>query len=195
VRSRGRRPWFLNLLNCPKKSRRAVELLYWRFVVRSTPCALAASSGAGERRAGGCFNGSERIGKSRLVSTLGERAAQQPHTRLRYYCSVQHMDTALYPVISQVETAAKIEHDDTLGAKLEKLDVLLAQYSSSRPDAALIADMLSLPNDGRFPAKFPRVRTMVSADGGLSCGRDRSRGIRCLECGRSDVCRGRGRGR
>jgi predicted ATPase len=33
-----------------------------------------------------------------------------------------------------------------------KLDALLAQTSTSIQEAALIADMLSLPNDGRYPA-------------------------------------------
>ena len=36
--------------------------------------------------------------------------------------------------------------------KLDKLDALLAQTSTSTQDAALFADMLSLPNDGRYPA-------------------------------------------
>ena len=37
-------------------------------------------------------------------------------------------------------------------AKLDKLDTLLAQTSTSKQDAALFAEMLSLPNDGRYPA-------------------------------------------
>ena len=36
--------------------------------------------------------------------------------------------------------------------KLDKLDALLAQTSTSKQDAALFAEMLSLPNDGRYPA-------------------------------------------
>jgi predicted ATPase len=39
-----------------------------------------------------------------------------------------------------------------LEAKLDKLDALLAQTSTSPSGTALIADMLSLPNDGRYPA-------------------------------------------
>ena len=37
-------------------------------------------------------------------------------------------------------------------ARLDKLDALLEQTSTSRQDAALTAEMLSLPNDGRYPA-------------------------------------------
>ena len=37
-------------------------------------------------------------------------------------------------------------------AMLDKLDALLAQTSTSKQDAALLADLLSLSNDGRYPA-------------------------------------------
>jgi predicted ATPase len=43
-------------------------------------------------------------------------------------------------------------HGDTPQTKLDKLDVLLAQTSTSQRDAALFAEMLSLANDGRYPA-------------------------------------------
>ena len=42
-------------------------------------------------------------------------------------------------------------HDDTAQAKLDKVDALLAQSFTPRQDAALLAEMLSLPNDGRYP--------------------------------------------
>src|SRR5262249_12245594 len=42
--------------------------------------------------------------------------------------------------------------DDTSLQKLDKLDALLAHTSTTIQDAALIAEMLSLPNDGRYPA-------------------------------------------
>ena len=80
-----------------------------------------------------------------------ERLASEPHTRLRYFCSPQHTDSALYPIIGQMERAAGFAHDDTTQAKLDKLDAVLAQTSTSKQDAALFADMLSLPNDGRYP--------------------------------------------
>ena len=51
-----------------------------------------------------------------------------------------------------MERAAGFTHDDTAQAKLDKLDALLAQSSTSTQDAALFAEMLSLPNDGRYPA-------------------------------------------
>ena len=98
------------------------------------------------------LSGEAGIGKSRLTAALLERLAGEPHTRLRYFCSPQHTDSAFYPIISQMERAAGLAHDDTAQAKLDKLDAVLAQTSTSTQDAALFAEMLSLPNDGRYPA-------------------------------------------
>ena len=97
------------------------------------------------------LSGEAGIGKSRLTAALLERLASEPNTRLRYFCSPQHTDSALYPIISQMARAAGFAHDDTGQAKLDKLDTVLAQSFTSRQDAALFADMLSQPNDGRYP--------------------------------------------
>ena len=97
-------------------------------------------------------SGEAGIGKSRLTAALLERLAAEPHTRLRYFCSPRHTDSALYPIIGQMERAAGLAHDDTPRARLDKLDALLAQTATSVQDAALFAEMLSLPNDGRYPA-------------------------------------------
>jgi AAA ATPase domain/Adenylate and Guanylate cyclase catalytic domain len=97
------------------------------------------------------LSGEPGIGKSRLTAALLECAAPQPHTRLRYFCSPQHTDSALFPIISQMERAAGFTHADTPRVKLDKLDAVLALASTSRQDAALFAETLSLPNDGRYP--------------------------------------------
>ena len=97
------------------------------------------------------LSGEAGIGKSRLTSALLERLAAEPHTRLRYFCSPRHTDSAFYPIISQMERAARFAHGDTAQTKLDKLDTLLAQSLTPRQDVALFADMLSLPNDGRYP--------------------------------------------
>ena len=98
------------------------------------------------------LSGEAGIGKSRLTAALLERFADEPHTRLRSFCSPQHTDSAFYPIIGQMERAAALSRNDSLQAKLDKLDAMLAQSSTSAQDAALLAEMLSLPNDGRYPA-------------------------------------------
>ena len=97
------------------------------------------------------LSGEPGIGKSRLTAALMERLTNELHTRLRYFCSPQHSDSALYPIISQMERSL-VSRDDTAQAKLDKLDAVLAQTATSKQDAALFAEMLSLPNDGRYPA-------------------------------------------
>jgi len=98
------------------------------------------------------LSGEPGIGKSRLTAALLERLASEQHTRLRYFCSPQHTDSAFYPIIGQMERAAGLTRDDAPRAKLDKLDAVLAPTSTSIEDAALFAEMLSLPNDGRYPA-------------------------------------------
>ena len=98
------------------------------------------------------LSGEAGIGKSRLTAALLERLATEPHTRIRSFCSPQHTDSALYPIIGQMERAAGLARDDKPETKLDKLDAMLAQSSTSTQDVALFAEMLSLPNDGRYPA-------------------------------------------
>ena len=97
------------------------------------------------------LSGEPGIGKSRLTAALLERLASDPHTRLRYFCSPQRTDSAFFPIIRQMERAAGFAQDDTVQAKLDKLDALMAQSHTPRQDIALFADILSLPNDGRYP--------------------------------------------
>jgi class 3 adenylate cyclase len=111
------------------------------------------------------LSGEAGIGKSRLTAALLERLASEPHTRLRYFCSPQHTDSALHPIIGQMERAAGFAYDDSPQAKLDKLDVLLAQSFTVQQNAALLAAMLSLSNDGRYPilewpAQQRRLKTL-----------------------------------
>ena len=67
------------------------------------------------------ISGEPGIGKSRLVAALAQRIESDPHTRLRYFCSPHHQDSALYPFITQLERAAGFTHGDTAEEKLGKL--------------------------------------------------------------------------
>ena len=92
------------------------------------------------------ISGEPGIGKSRLAAALSEHIGTEPHTRLRYFCSPHHQDSALYPFIAQLERAAGFARDDTVEARLGKLRALLAPGTRDDDDIALVSELLSLPS-------------------------------------------------
>jgi tetratricopeptide (TPR) repeat protein len=95
--------------------------------------------------------GEAGIGKSRLTAALLENLAGEPHTRLRYFCSPHHQDSALYPSIVQLERAAGFRREDTSEQRLEKLEAVLAQGTNDLSEAVpLLADLLSIPTGDRY---------------------------------------------
>jgi len=95
-------------------------------------------------------SGEPGIGKSRLTAALSQRIETEPHTRLRYFCSPHHQDSALYPFIGQLERAAGFTRDDTSATKLDKLETVLGD-GAEPGDISLVAEMLSLSGGERFP--------------------------------------------
>jgi class 3 adenylate cyclase/tetratricopeptide (TPR) repeat protein len=93
--------------------------------------------------------GEPGIGKSRLARAFEERVAGEALS-LRYYCSPLYQDSALFPVISQLEHVAGFGRDDSVEQKLEKLEALLADTPTERETVGLIADLLSLPAGERY---------------------------------------------
>ena len=96
------------------------------------------------------LSGEAGIGKSRLTAAFLERLAGEPHTRMRYFCSPQHTDSALYPIIGHMERAAGLARDDDAKTKLDKLDALLA------------TDRRPLARTPRFLPRCCRCRTMAA---------------------------------
>jgi tetratricopeptide (TPR) repeat protein len=92
------------------------------------------------------ISGEPGIGKSRLTAALSEHIGTDPHTRLRYFCSPYHQDSALHPYITQLERAAGFVRDDTVEAKLGKLRALLAPGTRDDVDIALLSELQSLPS-------------------------------------------------
>jgi class 3 adenylate cyclase/predicted ATPase len=98
------------------------------------------------------ISGEPGIGKSRLAETVVERLNDDPHIRLRRFCSPHHQDSALFPTISQLERAAGFRRDDTDQQRLDKLEALLGEASADLGEAVpLIADLLSVPIGNRYP--------------------------------------------
>ncbi len=101
------------------------------------------------------ISGEPGIGKSRLTAALSEHIGGEPHTRLRYFCSPHHQDSALHPFISQLERAAGFARDDTVGAKLAKLQATLAPGGA---DHALLSELLSLPSSAAELNLSPQLK-------------------------------------
>ncbi len=100
------------------------------------------------------LSGEAGIGKSRMVQAIREHVAGRAHYRLRYQCSPYHGNSAFYPVIQRLERAAGFSNDDDSGAKLDKLEALLAM-SGENIDAVApyFAILLSLPWEERYGAR------------------------------------------
>ena len=95
-------------------------------------------------------SGEPGIGKSRLTAALSERIENEPHTRIRYFCSPHDQDSALHPFIGQLERGAGFARDDTATIKLDKLGAVLGD-GAEPGDLWFIAEMLSLSGGERFP--------------------------------------------
>jgi class 3 adenylate cyclase len=135
------------------------------------------------------ISGEPGIGKSRLAAALAERIAGEAQTRLRYQCSPYHANSALRPIITQLERAAGFKADDTTEQRLDKLEAVLATGGSRvQAVAPLFAALLSIPYGDRYPLlrSAPRssvarrsrrysINSRASPAGNRSCSRLRTR--------------------
>ena len=97
------------------------------------------------------LSGEAGIGKSRIVRALTDTIAQERHTRINYQCSPYHSDSALYPVIQQLNASIGITNQQTNEQKLDKLEAWLAELFDDINDIALLwAELLSLESADRY---------------------------------------------
>ena len=92
------------------------------------------------------LSGEAGIGKSRLVEVLRERAEREGCTCIIFRCSPYYQQSALYPVIEQIQRRLQWRRDDTPETKLAKLEQVLQAYRFSLDEVGpLLAALLSLP--------------------------------------------------
>jgi class 3 adenylate cyclase/predicted ATPase len=92
------------------------------------------------------ISGEPGIGKSRLTAALLQAIRSEPHTTVRCFCSPYDQDSALHPLIVQLERAAGWARGDTADQKLDKLGRLLLPGARDDEEITLLAELMSLPN-------------------------------------------------
>jgi predicted ATPase len=107
------------------------------------------------------LTGEPGIGKSHIALALQERLEAEPHITVREFCSAHHSNSALYPMIANLERAARFERGDTATEKFAKLEALLLR-SGADVDRVVpaLANLLSLPLSDRYglPELSPQKR-------------------------------------
>ena len=96
------------------------------------------------------IGGEAGVGKLRLSAAFFEHIREEPHLRLRHFCSPYHQDSALHPIIVRLERAAGFAPDDPPERRLDRLEALLALTAPSTEELALFAELLSLPGADRY---------------------------------------------
>jgi len=97
--------------------------------------------------------GEPGIGKSRLLRALRDELSDEPHIALSHFCSPYHTNSALHPIVSQLERAAGLTPGDEAEDKLAKLEALLGQATQRLDEALpLLAALLGIPTGDRYPA-------------------------------------------
>jgi class 3 adenylate cyclase/predicted ATPase len=96
--------------------------------------------------------GDAGVGKSRIIDTFRKQVSDDAQALLHFQCSPYHIDSALFPVITELEHDAGFMPDDLPYVRLGKLEDLLkdggADLTKTIP---LIAALLSIPADDRYP--------------------------------------------
>jgi class 3 adenylate cyclase/predicted ATPase len=98
------------------------------------------------------LSGEPGIGKSRLVQEFKEQLAREGATRIEFRCSLNHQNSALYPIIDHLQRLLQFEREDAPATKLEKLQHTLSHYRFPQADTVpLLAALLSLPHPEGYP--------------------------------------------
>jgi class 3 adenylate cyclase len=97
------------------------------------------------------LSGEPGMGKSRIAAEVIKRLSGKDFNHLRFFCSPDHVDSALYPLLARIQRAADLRRDDAPDRVLEKLEALVPSSRGKSEAVTLLADLLSIPVDGHGP--------------------------------------------
>ena len=94
------------------------------------------------------------IGKSRLIAAFRQRIKDDPHEELAAYCAPHALDSAFFPIIRAIEARCGIVSADDGSQRLDKMEVLVGRILGELDPGtcAVLASLLSIPSDDRYPA-------------------------------------------
>jgi class 3 adenylate cyclase/tetratricopeptide (TPR) repeat protein len=99
------------------------------------------------------ISGEPGIGKSHIAESLLLRLKEDRPACLRYHCSAHQTIRPFHPYIAQLEWSARLSTASGPAQKLDRLEALISPTSTKvARDVALVAEILLLPTDERFPA-------------------------------------------
>ena len=118
------------------------------------------------------LSGEPGIGKSRIaaeasdrISAMERKSGAAPPTVLCLQCSPYHSNTALYPVIRQLEQLAAIDSREAAESKFAKLESLLKHSGANDGETiSLLANLCGFELDERALAISPRERRHRTID-------------------------------
>jgi predicted ATPase len=91
------------------------------------------------------LSGEAGVGKSRIVRGFQDRLEAAPRT-VPYFCTPYHQNSALRPVVDQLERRLGLRSDDSPNARLDKLQTELAELGGSMVvHLPMLASLLCFP--------------------------------------------------
>jgi len=96
-------------------------------------------------------SGEAGIGKSRLVREFRRSLLARGNRAIECRCVPEHSSSAFHPVIEFLRRLLRIQGSDDIEAKLDKIEASLLPASGVAGAAALVASLLSLPYESRYP--------------------------------------------
>ncbi len=109
------------------------------------------------------------VGKSRLLRALRSGIEDEPHSRILYFGSPYHRNSAFHVAVDQFRRGLRFERDDSGAQRLDKLEAVLAELGMAIDDhAPILAGFLSVPAGNRYasaeqsPAEF-KMKALASS--------------------------------